>query len=329
MKILVVRFSSIGDIVLTTPVIRALKHGIPEAEIHFLTKPVYKTLLTNNPNIHKVWTLKDDFKATVEELRSANFDHILDLHNNLRTLRLAFALRRKKISFPKINSRKWFAVRLKKTSILPNIHVVQRYAKVLQPFGLKLDDQSCDFYIDSSNQINPSLHGVRSPFLCLSGGAQFATKVMPHEKLLELLSQIQLPVVILGGKEDREKSAEIIQQLPGKEIYNLCGECNLQQSASWIAQSAGVLTYDTGLMHIASCFDVPLFTLWGNTVPELGMYPYRPKGGVEHRYEVSGLSCRPCSKIGFQKCPEQHFKCMINHNTAQIAQDIHSLLIGK
>jgi ADP-heptose:LPS heptosyltransferase len=123
---------------------------------------------------------------------------------------------------------------------------------------------------------------------------------------------------------DNETAEKIIKALPNQQIVNACGKFSLQQSASIVKQAAVLLTHDTGLMHIASAFQIPIVSVWGNTVPALGMYPYYPqneKGFSIH--EVSNLKCRPCSKIGFKTCPKKHFNCMNLQDAKAIADDVN------
>ena len=140
--------------------------------------------------------------------------------------------------------------------------------------------------------------------------------------MTELLTGVDLPIALMGGKEDREKAQRLMESLPSTTMFNYCGLLNLQQSASVLKQSAHLLSHDTGLMHIGACFDLPITSVWGNTVPELGMYPYRPGKKDFSIHEVKGLSCRPCSKIGFQKCPKGHFNCMMQQDLDAIRADL-------
>ena len=112
--------------------------------------------------------------------------------------------------------------------------------------------------------------------------------------------------------------ASIVQALPGKPILNACGAYSIHQSASLVEQSRALITHDTGLMHIGAAFGKKIITIWGNTVPEFGMYPYRADPESVN-FEVEGLKCRPCSKIGHQKCPKKHFKCMLQQDLDGIA----------
>jgi len=111
---------------------------------------------------------------------------------------------------------------------------------------------------------------------------------------------------LLGGKEDFDNGERVLIELQNS-ILNTCGKLNLNQSASLLKKASYVFSHDTGLMHIAAAFRKEVFSIWGNTIPAFGMYPYRTK---YHSLENTQINCRPCSKIGFDKCPKGHFKCM-------------------
>jgi|TARA_R110000737_G_scaffold61221_1_gene88268 lipopolysaccharide heptosyltransferase II len=324
MKILVIRFSSIGDIVLTTPVLRCLKNQLEDVEIHYLTKTKFKSLVENNPNISKVITIENSIEEVLPELKRENYDHVIDLHNNIRTLSLKRKLGRPNASFKKLNVQKWLLVNLKMNK-MPDVHIVDRYIETVQDLGVKNDNLPCEFYISSENEVDVKAQFdlEQNQFVGAAIGAQFATKTLPTEQLIKILSKINEPIVLLGGPEDEQKAKDIVIGLPRKEIQNLCGKLNLQQSASVVKQCKVLLTHDTGLMHIASCFEVPVVSVWGNTVPELGMFPYYPqKPDLYSIHEVKNLSCRPCSKIGFQTCPKKHFKCMMDQDLGRIIESM-------
>lgn len=324
MKILVIRFSSIGDIVLTTPVLRALKLQRPDIEVHYLTKKGFTPILNANPYIDKLITFDKHYKEKLSDLKKEEYDHVIDLHNNFRTLKLKMALGRPSTSFPKLNVRKWMLVRFKKVK-MPELHVVERYFKAVATLGVENDNGACEFYLTEQDKVDTMSSFVLHPkqYITVAVGAQYATKRMSAEKIIEVLQKISIPAVLCGGPMDREFADEIIAALPGMKIENACGGYTLGQSASIVAQSAALLTNDTGLMHIATCFQVPIVSVWGNTVPELGMYPYYPNNKELFTIqEVKDLSCRPCSKIGYQKCPKGHFNCMVLQNSEAIANDL-------
>lgn len=324
MKILVVRFSSIGDIVLTFPVIRCLKEQLPQAEIHFLTKKAFESLTIASNFIDKKHFLEADLNQTIATLQNEKFDLIIDLHNNLRTRILSFKLGVKTHRFPKLNFEKWLLTSFK-INRLPEKHVVDRYFEAVATLGVKNDGKNNQFYIPSTEIVDCTTSYNLAPksYLAVAIGAQFATKRIPESKLLEILSQVHLPIILLGGKEDFSQAESICQKLSNQSISNACGKHSLLASASLVSQSKVLLTNDTGLMHIASCFAIPIITVWGNTVPALGMYAYKPEKEVKiTQFEVPNLSCRPCSKIGFHSCPKKHFDCMLKQDASKIAGEI-------
>lgn len=326
MKILIVRFSSIGDIVLTTPVLRALREQLPDARIHFLTKRQFIPLLDLNPNINRIHTIDSSIDEVLPELKAEKFDRIIDLHNNIRTKVLRAKLGVPMTSFPKLNIRKWLLVNMKWNS-MPQVHVVNRYFKAAASLGIEDKNYPIEFYIREENNVDVlSRFGLEpGTYYAIAIGAQFATKRMPADLIVTIVNTLNKPVIIIGGPEDQEEAAKIVNSTTRDQIYSACGDFNIGQSASIVRQSYKLLTNDTGMMHIAAAFDLKIVSVWGNTVPAFGMYPYKP--GNEKSYsihEVKGLNCRPCSKIGYAKCPKGHFKCMKIQDAEAISQDLMS-----
>jgi ADP-heptose:LPS heptosyltransferase len=314
-KILIVRFSSIGDIVLTTPVIRCLRLQTG-AEIHFLTKRSYQTIVQANPYIDKIWTIEKKISEIQAELKNEKFDLIIDLHKNLRTLNLRLVLRVKTLSFDKLNFQKWLMVKFK-INRLPKIHIVERNLETVKSLGVKNDGKGLDYFIPEKDKvdlnvlcaINSKLETQHSKFIiAFAIGAAHATKRLPMKKIVSICQKINGKVILLGGKEDAGIGENIARE-SGNHVINLCGKLNLNQSASVLQQVDKVITHDTGLMHIATAFQKEIVSIWGNTIPEFGMYPYVEASKFKI-VEVKGLSCRPCSKIGYGKCPKGHFDCM-------------------
>lgn len=320
-KFLIIRFSSIGDIVLTTPVIRCLKKQVPGAEVHYLTKTAFAAILAPNPYIDKLHLLSDNFSETLKSLKNEKFDYIIDLHHNLRTLKVKTTLRVKSYSFDKLNLEKWLLTNFK-INRMPGLHIVDRYLATLKHFGVENDGKGLDYFIAEKDRVEPEMlpESHRSGFIALVLGATYATKQLPLEKLNELCRIIPHPMVLLGGPAEKQSGMELAGYHP--QALNECGKLSLGQSADIIRQAKLVITHDTGLMHIAAAFQRPIISIWGNTIPAFGMNPYfsAENRNLSVEFEVKNLTCRPCSKIGFQKCPKKHFKCMNN-------QDIQ--LIGK
>ena len=323
MKILVLRFSSIGDIVLTTPVLRQLKTQVPGAQVHYATKPAYRSLPEANPYVAKTHLLAGSLGELVRELRAERFDFILDLHHNLRTRLIRMQLPGVPgRAFDKLNWQKWLLVQTK-INRLPPSHIVDRYRAAAAPLGICDDGGGLDYFIPPGQEVDVAAAlpaGFRpGQYVAVAIGAQHATKRLPVEKLIELVRNLApRAVVLLGGPEDERTGHTIEQAFQKAEqslsqsvtqplLANACGRFSLHQSASLLRQAQFVVSHDTGLMHIAAAFKKPIFSVWGNTVPQFGMSPYRTDFEV---LEVPGLPCRPCSKIGFAQCPQGHFKCM-------------------
>lgn len=310
MKVLIVRFSSIGDIVLTTPVIRCIKQQLKDVEVHFITKSVFASILEHNPYIDKLYTIISDIAEVLPQLKNEQYDYIIDLHHNLRTLKLKAALGKKSASFDKLNFKKFLLVNLK-INRLPSVHIVDRYMQTVEQLGVKNDLKGLDYFISEADGVNIQTtlpENFHSAYDVLVAGGSYYTKQIPVNKLTEICELAPRPLVLLGGKEDFAKAEEVCQKFPLNTI-NLCGKISLNQSASLIQQANTVITSDTGLMHIAAAYKKRIVSVWGNTVPEFGMGPYLP-GENSVVLEVKGLSCRPCSKLGYRKCPKGHFKCM-------------------
>lgn len=316
---------------LTSPVIRCVRKRFPQAEIHFLTKTKFLSLVEGNPYLNKCWSINHSTKEIILAIKAQKFDFIIDLHKNFRTVRLKKELKIPVYSFDKLNFKKWLLTKFK-INWIPKIHLVDRYFEGLKKLGVENDLEGLDFFIPENLQLNKGekIPHLQEPFAVFVIGAAHQTKSIPVKKAIEILKEINLPVVLLGGPNDIDKSKKIAVELKnsGKTIYNMCGALSLQESAYVIKISEVVITPDTGMMHIAAAFKKNIISVWGNTVPDFGMYPYLP--GFEEKVkiaEVKNLSCRPCSKIGYSKCPKSHFNCMNQINAKEISAWANELLV--
>ncbi len=320
MKILLIRFSSIGDIVLTTPVIRCLREQLA-AEVHFLTKKAFAGILESNPHVHRVHTIEKGLSGVLPALKAERFDWVIDLHHNLRSARVKWALGVKSRSFDKINRQKWLMVNLK-IDRLPRRHIVERYLDTVAHLGVKNDGKGLEYYIPAAEEVDLAkfFGGAAQPYAAFVIGAAHATKRLPEDRIIEICRQLRRPVVLLGGPGEAD-AGQRIAAAAGRHVYNTCGRLRLHQSASMVRQAGQVITHDTGLMHIAAAFRRPVISVWGNTIPAFGMYPYYPEGMARNTtFEVTDLGCRPCSKIGFQRCPRGHFRCMRDIPAGEVAR---------
>jgi ADP-heptose:LPS heptosyltransferase len=308
-KVLVIRFSSIGDIVLTSPVIRCL-HEQLNAEVHVLTKNAFADIYRNNPHVAKVHAIQSKVTEVEAMLKGEQYDFIADLHHNLRSFQVKRMLAEVPCaSFPKLNVQKFLYVKLG-INRMPDQHIVDRYFGAVKPLGVKNDGKGLEYFIAGKNVVDlsvlPATH--QHGYIAMTAGAKFATKEMPHNLIAGVIRHLNKPVVLLGGKDEIPKGERIAAEC-GPLVFNACGKFNLDQSASLVKQAEMVIAHDTGLMHIAAAFKKRIYSVWGNTVPDFGMYPYLPGEG-SRIIEVKGLRCRPCSKLGYAECPLGHFKCM-------------------
>jgi ADP-heptose:LPS heptosyltransferase len=321
MKFLFIRFSSIGDIVLTTPAIRCAKNQIPGVEIHFLTKLSMKDLVIGNPNIDHFHFLDDNIDQTIAGLKEIPFDYIIDLHHNIRTWKIKKALGVPAFSYKKLSLQKWLYAKLK-LNFLPNTHVCDRYIDTLQYFKVSNDGKGLDYFFPKDYSFKaanlPTSH--QAGFIAFVIGASYFNKKMPVQKWIELAKQVNKPIVLIGGKQDAASANEIAAAVPNF-IYNATGKYDLKESASIIQMAQVVVSHDTGFLHVAAAFNKPTITIWGATSPALQFEAYYPADAKTPHYNsiVPNLNCQPCSKQGESKCPQGHFACMRLQNMNTIA----------
>jgi ADP-heptose:LPS heptosyltransferase len=323
MKILIIRFSSIGDIVLTTPVVRCLKEQL-DCEIHYLTKEAYKNLLLPNPYLYKVWTFKEKLSEVLGELSLEKFDYIIDLHKNIRSAQVKAKLKTKSFSFNKVNIEKWFMVNFK-INRLPQQHIVDRYLATITTLGIKNDGKGLDFFITPHQQEEAKKfilqEEIQQPFISVVIGAQYKTKIPTDDYYINICKNAPYPVILIGGPNEKEKGQQLIEKV-GKKIYSSVGLLSIGGSASILNSSEWVITPDTGMMHIATALNKDIISIWGNTIPDFGMTPYQNQYSKNKSIiiENKSLTCRPCSKIGYNECPKKHFKCMNDLDPNRVVQ---------
>ena len=307
-KILIVRFSSIGDIVLCSPVIRCIKKQLG-AEIHFITKKKFAHVVTDSPYVDKVLTINQKVSEVKSLLQEEQYDVVVDLHKNIRSQQVRRIAGGRYITFDKINIQKWLAVHTP-IDLLPNKHLVNRYMEAIAPLGIVYDGAGLDHFV-SDKDIAKAKKEVPGTYAVLSLGATYVTKRLPLEKLISVAEVMTIPIVLIGGP-DVEELATALQSAVAKPIINLAGKISLARSSAIVKNAAYVMSGDSGMMHIAAAHRRPLIVPWGSTHPSLGMYPFYPNDQLIPYFPlVLHLSCQPCSKIGKDQCPKKHFECML------------------
>ena len=310
MKILIIRFSSIGDIVLTTPVIRCLKHQIADAELHFLTKDTFKEITESNPYLSKVFSIQTSLTEVIGVLLFEKYDLIIDLHDNIRSRQVSALLKVKTYRYNKQRFKRFLLMQFNIN--LLNNHVVDRYFTAVKKLNVINDGKGLDYFIPEKDEMTPD----KLPFTHIAGfcviviGAKHFTKQIPKEKLEELCTKIAIPIMLIGGLEDAYLGTQL-ESIDKFKIYNACGNHSIHHSASLIKRAKFVITPDTGMMHIAAAFNKRIISIWGGTEKRLGFTPYNNNANSVI-IENTNLSCRPCHKHGLDKCPKSHFKCMLD-----------------
>ena len=302
LKILVVRFSSIGDIVLTTPVVRALKKQL-NAEVHFLTKSSFTSLLINNPYVDVVYQIDKSVNEVSSDLKNEKYDLVVDLHSNLRSAKLR-NIGKKYVKYNKDTFKKFLFVQFS-VDRLKSKHTVERYFDTVEKIGVKNDNEGLDFFLSKKDEIDFTV--FPKPYITFAIGGTHFTKKLPTEKIISICKKRNETVVLIGGPEDFA-TGKIIES-NCENVINTCGKYNLNESAFIVNNSDLLITHDTGMMHIAAALGKKIFSIFGGTHPNLGFTPYIPNS--ENRIiQVENLDCRPCHRYGKSKCPKGHFKCM-------------------
>ena len=334
-KILIIRLSSIGDILLTSPLIRLLRRRFPSAEIDYCVKERYAELLTPHPYLRRLLTLRRDGRWAMFRLRrqikAENYSLVVDVHRNLRSLLLRDG-RAHTVTYPKFRWKRWLLVRLginRYNGIYP---VYQRYLSGLTRWQIQDDGLGLDFFLTDEEKefsrtwlANQQL-GAETRRIGFAIGAGHATKRWPIEYFMDLarLLQARSPVKIFlfGGKQDQPSAAEIVKAL-GSLAVDLCGQFSLRRSAALLAEMDLMVANDTGLMHLAIALKVKTVAIFGCTTAELGFFPVASFSRV---VQHSHLSCRPCSHVGWPHCPRIHFRCMREIAPKQVEAAARSLL---
>ena len=328
-KVLVVRFSAMGDVILTLPVIDALRERFPGARIDYAVKREFAELVANHPGIARVWAFEDKsgfkgLRALTRELTAQRYDLVVDLHRNLRSgyVRwLGGAMMRRayrKLSLPRI-----LLTRTPLNFLRDAPPVSDRYFTALEDFGIGREGRRPRLFLAAGAVASAAAArdaGGLSEYLAVAPGARHPTKQWPAERFVEAAAGLAGPewaAVVLGGGSDRAVAAAVSEGLRARGVrtLNLAGQLALSDSAAMIAGARLVLTNDSGLMHVADALDVPLVAVFGPTSRELGFFPQGPRARVVE----ADLPCRPCTLHGQARCPKGHHRCMMEIAAAAVA----------
>lgn len=324
-KFLIIQYRSLGEILLSTPLVRGLQEQVEGAEVHYLSKECFAETLINNPHIKKVHALKDNLDEVIDEVLVEDFDYIIDLQLDSNTHQIKQKIPVVSFEYDALNFKQWLYVNFK-INRLPGIHLVDRYLQTAQVFDVNNDGKGLDFFIPAEDEVNAvDMHAVfEGKFMAVLLDSEFGTRNIPIEKLATIINMSGVPVCLLGSDNSPYKTYDLEQKLK-VPFLNTLGKITLNATASLIKQSAVVLSSDSSYMHLATALNKPILSLWGNTVQDFGRVPYDAHE-QSTIFEVKHLRCRPCTKRGFVACPKKHFKCMNDMDNAGIINKITSLL---
>lgn len=318
-KILIIRFSSIGDVALVAPAVAAIKARYPQAEIHLLTKKAMAPVWSGDTRVRVRFYDGDDahfglpgFRKFITELRAEHFDAVVDLHALPKSRMLAWAIGENVMRYQKNSLARRFYVA---TKILPNepVHTARRYVRALAPLGIDTEaplDARIDAAETARNRVGNMVQavGLRGRSLvALAPGSQWATKQWGWVNFAELVNRLHARgdwVALVGGKADRDRCEELAA---GKRALNFAGLLDLQETLALMDYCKLLVTNDSGPMHLAGARQTDVIAIFGSTTRALGFWPLAPKFSV---LEVDDLECRPCAPHGRDACPKGHFRCM-------------------
>jgi ADP-heptose:LPS heptosyltransferase len=319
-NVLIVRLSSLGDILLATPLLRSIKKQFTSINIDFLLREQYSDILKFNPYLRSLITLKDNYEELAAIIAQNKYDLIIDLQNNLRSHKLTAKSRAKKVRFKKHDFDKFLLVKFKINRMKDLPQIPARYAESLK--GFALDDKGLEIFLPPNIKSNLD---EENNYIGLAPGSRHFTKMWPSYYFIYLCKMLNVngfKVVLFGGKNDMGICKEITELFPG--TINLCNNDDILQIAADMKKCKAIVCNDSGLMHTACAAGTPVLAFFGSTVKEFGFTPYRNKNLI---LENNSLSCRPCSHIGRDECPQEHFNCM-KEITPQMAFKNINLLIN-
>ena len=328
MKVLVIRFSSLGDVILTTAFLYALRKECSSCEIWYVTKSEFAEILKDQPYIDRlIYLERKENIIHLSKRIDAEFDCIFDLHNNLRSTLLRNIIKAKKVKIVEKHILYRYKL-LKKSKGLTKFiknrttkDVVEDELNLLKPYKHIKDDAS----------IKPVLYlnrtkSFKKPVIAVAPGARWKTKQWPTEYFIELINKLDIyynPTILLFGSKDEVKIADNIFS-KSKNVLNFVGKLSIAETASYMRSSDVAVSNDSGLMHMAIALDIPVVAMFGPTVKGFGFFPRGRNTIIE-----KNLECRPCSMHGSNSCKMNTYECMRSITPSEVFDAVSNFLEDK
>ena len=321
MKILIIRFSSFGDVVLTTPVIRKIKDRYPDAHIDFLVYDAFSEAISLNPDIGRLIVFerkkskdKHYIGKMIEKLKQEKYDFVIDLHSKLLSGIIGRSLKNKKTAYLKYKKRKWWKTLLVKAGLIPynaDCTIVESYFTALRKLGIAFTRENMEsgrgdgleFYIDErkEKEFAEKFELKKEKYFVLAPGASKFTKKWPfYNELAEnLLKATKERIFVIGGPEDYDS----VKGDPEGRIVNLCGKISFKESGIVLKYSELAVVNDSGPFHIGRAVGSKIFVFFGPTDPKLFSFE-------KTTFLLKNPDCRPHSLYGNDKFPKKYENCM-------------------
>lgn len=317
LRILVVRFSSIGDILLITPLLRAIRHRHPDCHLTVVTKRVFRPLLSDNPRVDRLLELTagNSIPRLAREIRRNGYTHKLDLHGNVRSRLLRALAPGNWRGYSKRRLERTALIRLKLDRYPPDTPpTAERFFEAARDLDITPDEQPAEFYLSDGAKKHAdrwlAVHGLGTdrPLVAIAPRAAHETKCWPMTHWLSLVQGLAasgIDSIVIGGSEETS-ACQIVAEAGGSRSASVAGIFGLQRAGAAIARAQVLVSGDTGAMHMATALGTPVVALFGPTVRQFGFFPYNAPAVVMQR----NLPCRPCSKMGGARCPLSHHRCL-------------------
>ena len=333
MKILLIRLSSLGDVVLATSAVEALREDRPDAEVHVLTKPAFREVFWGNPGVAELleWEPGDGLRALARRLRAEGYDAVADLHGNLRTRLLRFLIPGPRWTrYAKGSLGRRAAVGLRRPGLLGGAHAVDRYVAALEPLGVRPVRRLPRVYPGEAERgrarslLAEAGRRAEEPVVALAPAARWRTKAWPEGHWRELLRELAGPgrevfPVLVGGPGDRDLCAAALGAERGAD---LSGKTSVLETAAVLEEARVLVANDSAPLHLAGAVGTAVVALFGPTVRGFGFYPLGPRDVVLEEE----LSCRPCSLHGGERCPLGHHRCLAGIEPGRVGEAVGRVL---
>ena len=323
MRILVIRFSSLGDVILASSILNPLYES--GYAVDFLTLKPFASLFEKDYRINKVVAPeKENLKSILQIKQFAssleNYDVVIDIHRNLRSFLLTKFLNAKVLKYPKnALKRRAYTNPFLRKYIKDEFNVLQAYSQPLKELGINLSEIPKPEIVLTSEEKETVKKLLPENFIVIGAGARYQNKAYPYyDKVAKLLGQRGFNVVLIGSKEDKENDFNIYPE----NTIDLRGKLSLRESLATISHAKLTISNDSAVAHMSRAVKVPVLMIYGATHPYFGFAPLKDEGD----YICLNLPCQPCDIHGKKKCKLETVDCLTGIAPSEITEKALKLI---